>query len=232
MARYPLDNYGSFKTGLTFGQPYPASFGSLAGKHHLGVDKICPVGTPIKAPVDGTIVFVGQLQEGGLTTHLRDYFGQLWRFMHQSRQIAVQGQQVASGGLLGLSGDTGISTAPHLHYDLFKNASVPLTANTLILANFLDPEAYIKAQLTNTTMYEGKTIIVPKDKDKFYLVQGGAKHWSPDVLTALSWGLIPEDGIPVDKATADGIPTGSQLQYDGGQNHRLVEWIRTHKDLL
>jgi murein DD-endopeptidase MepM/ murein hydrolase activator NlpD len=109
----PVNNYFKFQRGFRHLKPYPASLGSLAGKPHLGVDILCDK-EQLFAPMAGTIEqSVGK--EGGNTIILTS--GELtFRFLHLSEFIGKP-RKVAAGELIGITGNTGVSTRPHLHLD-------------------------------------------------------------------------------------------------------------------
>jgi murein DD-endopeptidase MepM/ murein hydrolase activator NlpD len=84
---------------------------------HRGYDLAVPVGTPIMAPAPGTVL-IGQLDmyfEGGAV--FLDHGGGLVSvFMHMSRIDVEPGDTVETGQQVGLSGNTGRTTGPHLHW--------------------------------------------------------------------------------------------------------------------
>lgn len=126
-----LDDY---TLGFKFGQKYPAGFGSLTGQPHLGVDYIIPVGKPIYAIADGVTKSSTGSQSGN-TVRLVTNRGLSVRYMHLSRFVALSNAKVFKGDVIGYTGNTGVSTAPHLHLDVFKG--VPTNINQF--NNFIDP---------------------------------------------------------------------------------------------
>ncbi len=91
-----------------------AGFG-LAG--HNGIDYVVPEGTPVYAAHEG-VVEVGNDQLG-YGVYARVISGwQITIYAHLSRLVAQPGVRVAPGALLGISGNTGNSTGPHLHFGL------------------------------------------------------------------------------------------------------------------
>ena len=85
---------------------------------HFGVDIAAPVGTPIHAPADG-VVLVSQdfYLEGGFT--LLDHgHGVSTAYMHQSVRKVSEGERVARGSVIGLVGQTGRATGPHVHWGM------------------------------------------------------------------------------------------------------------------
>lgn len=97
----------------------PAAYAHFGLAGHNGVDFGCWTGTELYAPEDGTIVEAYDDAGGyGLTTYLLGTSGRGWRHGHYSRLDVASGDQVRKGQRLGLSGNTGNSTAPHLHLGL------------------------------------------------------------------------------------------------------------------
>lgn len=95
----------------------------VLGKRHLhqGIDLRAPIGTPIYAPADGVVQVAGfnVISGYGYLVVLEHNFGFKTRFAHLSRRDVVkEGQFVKKGDLIGYSGNTGISTGPHLHYEI------------------------------------------------------------------------------------------------------------------
>lgn len=88
---------------------------------HWGTDWPTPVGTPVPATSDGTIVYVGDDGLGGMTVDLLRDDGLLQRFGHLSEYRVGVGRRVAAGRTIALSGNTGASTGPHLHWELRRD---------------------------------------------------------------------------------------------------------------
>jgi murein DD-endopeptidase MepM/ murein hydrolase activator NlpD len=82
---------------------------------HYGSDLAAPKGTPIRAPAGGTVTFAstGMHYEGGLVM-IDHGQGLVSIYLHQSKVVAVQGQRVERGDLVGEVGATGRATGPHL----------------------------------------------------------------------------------------------------------------------
>jgi murein DD-endopeptidase MepM/ murein hydrolase activator NlpD len=90
---------------------------------HHGLDYVAPIGTPVAAIGDGKVVFkgwkggYGNLVEIRHKNNFRSRYGHLSRF---AKGLRV-GKRVKSGQLIGYLGSTGLSTGPHLHFELHKN---------------------------------------------------------------------------------------------------------------
>ena len=90
---------------------------------HWGVDIAAPHGTPIYAAMDGTVQMAGWHGGGGRTVKLSHGRGLGTGYLHMSRIAVSQGQQVRRGQIIGYVGSTGLSTGPHLHYEVYRNGS-------------------------------------------------------------------------------------------------------------
>lgn len=90
-------------------------------RHHDGVDLAAAEGTPIRAAEDGVVSFAGQ-QNGYGNVVIVDHPGPGGGFQtvyaHQSHLGVTQGEQVARGEVIGAVGSTGVSTGPHLHFEV------------------------------------------------------------------------------------------------------------------
>jgi murein DD-endopeptidase MepM/ murein hydrolase activator NlpD len=91
-------------------------------KMHTGIDFAAPIGTPIYATADGKVEEVSIKYSGyGKTIVIDHGFGYKTRYAHMHDFAIRQGQNVKRGELIGYVGNTGISTAPHLHYEVLLN---------------------------------------------------------------------------------------------------------------
>lgn len=105
------------------GRYYPNGFyASIGWKGHNGIDYGCWEGDPVEAVCDGVIEFAGNgdnhwlLSGGGKAILLRnDDLGVRFEYLHLSRFEVRQGQRVTRAQVIARSGNTGISSAPHLH---------------------------------------------------------------------------------------------------------------------
>jgi murein DD-endopeptidase MepM/ murein hydrolase activator NlpD len=89
---------------------------------HAGIDVVAPVGTKIKAVGDGTVITSGYTEQGyGLQIEINHGYGYVTKYAHLSQSNVKVGQKVKRGDVIGLTGNTGYSTGPHLHYEVIKN---------------------------------------------------------------------------------------------------------------
>jgi murein DD-endopeptidase MepM/ murein hydrolase activator NlpD len=114
--RYVFPVYGPASFSDTF-----AAGRASTGWHH-GEDIFAPLGAPILAVTDGTVFQVGWNDVGGLRVWLRDRYGNEFYYAHLSAfsQLAVNGNQVSAGDVLGFVGKTGDAehTPYHLHFEI------------------------------------------------------------------------------------------------------------------
>ena len=93
------------------------TLGSRFDMHH-GVDLGVPVGTPVHAMSGGTVSLAGPLRGYGLAVMIEHGGGWVTLYGHLDRVDISAGSRVRAGQQVGLSGNTGISTAPHLHFEV------------------------------------------------------------------------------------------------------------------
>jgi murein DD-endopeptidase MepM/ murein hydrolase activator NlpD len=94
-----------------------SEYGRRWGRLHAGIDIAAPTGTSIWAAKSGTVIFSGR-QSGYGNVIIIDHGGGLTTlYGHQSRRIAVDGQHVSQGQLIGKVGNTGHSTGSHVHFE-------------------------------------------------------------------------------------------------------------------
>ena len=96
---------------------------------HEGIDVTAPMGAPIIAPASGTVTKVAKESGYGNVLEIDHGNGIVTRYAHCSRIDVRQGQRVTRGQRVAAVGSTGLSTGPHLHYEIHINGKVvdPLT---------------------------------------------------------------------------------------------------------
>ena len=88
---------------------------------HKGIDYGAPMGSPIIAATDGVVNFAGWHGGHGNYVQIRASGNMGTGYAHMSRIIAKVGEHVHAGQLIGYVGSTGLSTGPHLHFEVFVN---------------------------------------------------------------------------------------------------------------
>jgi murein DD-endopeptidase MepM/ murein hydrolase activator NlpD len=96
---------------------------------HEGIDLAAPYGTPVVAPAAGTVERVTQQTGYGLVLEIDHGNGVETKYAHLSRVLVHVGQRVTRGDAIAAVGNSGLSTGPHLHYEVHVNGKVvdPLT---------------------------------------------------------------------------------------------------------
>lgn len=126
-ARYPLQRQARVSSPFNPNRRHPVT-GRV--RPHKGVDFSVSQGTPVIAPADGTVEKVAY-QAGGAGRYVMLRHGREYQtvYMHLSKSLVKAGQTVKKGERIALSGNTGISTGPHLHYEFHINGRAvnPLT---------------------------------------------------------------------------------------------------------
>jgi murein DD-endopeptidase MepM/ murein hydrolase activator NlpD len=112
---------------------------------HTGVDWAAPIGTPIFAAGNGLIIKAGWDSGYGRRVEIQHVNGYVTTYNHMSGfgRGVVEGAHVVQGQTVGYLGDTGLSTGPHLHYEVIING------------NFVDPMAI---KLARTREFDGKML--------------------------------------------------------------------------
>ncbi len=108
---------------------------------HQGMDFSAEQGTPIYATGDGTVKKAESLLQGyGKHVVIDHGYGYNTLYAHMSKMAVKNGQKVLRGQLIGYVGSTGLSTAPHIHYEVIKDGEKVNPINYYY--NDLSPEQY------------------------------------------------------------------------------------------
>ena len=102
---------------------------------HAGTDLRAPIGTPVLAPADGVVKFVQYNQNSGYgnVVSLSHNYGFESYYAHLlNKPIVKEGQFVKKGDVIAYSGNSGMSTGPHLHYEI------------KFIGRLLDPESFLR----------------------------------------------------------------------------------------
>lgn len=127
-----MQNVSQFSTPEPNGRPVQGVLTQDYHPGHNGLDFGVVVGTPIKSTMDGKVIYSGWNDQGYGNLVIvengpyRTYFG------HLSNLPVAVGDSVSAGTTIGLSGNTGNSTGPHLHYEIRKN-NIPIDPTSVTL---------------------------------------------------------------------------------------------------
>lgn len=94
-----------------------------ASTYHKGVDWATPTGTAVYASCGGTVARAGWGSGYGYVVYINHPDGRQTRYGHLSKVLVSVGQTVSQGQKIALSGNTGVSTGPHLHFEILINGS-------------------------------------------------------------------------------------------------------------
>lgn len=137
--RMPWLGAVSLPSATPFGLGYLSSGFGLRGhpilggtRLHAGLDFAAPTGSPVLATMDGYVSAAGWAGGYGLSVRLENGSSLETRYGHLSRITVAPGSFVRKGELIGLVGTTGLSTGPHLHYEVRVNGRA------------VDPRAYLR----------------------------------------------------------------------------------------
>jgi murein DD-endopeptidase MepM/ murein hydrolase activator NlpD len=103
-----------------------SGFGYRWGRLHAGEDFAVSTGTPLAAMSTGKVVYAGPMSGYGNMVDVRYWDGTVSRYGHMSRVSVNVGEAVAPGEIVGLSGNTGHSTGPHLHLEIHPGGGSPV----------------------------------------------------------------------------------------------------------
>jgi murein DD-endopeptidase MepM/ murein hydrolase activator NlpD len=114
-----------------FGSRYHPVLG--INRHHNGLDIACAVGSEVRVPFSGVVSYAGRRGGYGLLIALK-HQGKISesRYAHLSKILVQPKAFVKQGDVIGLSGQTGLATGPHLHFELYREGKA-IDPETLLL---------------------------------------------------------------------------------------------------
>lgn len=116
--RHPLNGNPRISSSFNLRRKHPIT-GRISP--HRGTDFAVRSGTPVNAPADGRVIKSTHQSLAGNYIVIRHDNGYKTRYMHLSKRLVSEGDRVAMGQKIALSGNTGRSTGPHLHYEVMVN---------------------------------------------------------------------------------------------------------------
>ena len=99
---------------------------------HEGIDVVAPMGAPIVAPAAGRVISAGRERGYGLSVELDHGNGIVTRYAHASRIMVAVGDRVTRGQVIASVGNSGLTTGPHLHYEIHVRGK-PVDPLTFVL---------------------------------------------------------------------------------------------------
>jgi murein DD-endopeptidase MepM/ murein hydrolase activator NlpD len=149
--KFVLSENGMVEEGSLFSQPavevssptgtITSGFGSLDEVHtspHTGIDFAVPEGTELEAPLDGVVSMVKDYGDASLgkAVFVKMEDGQQYVLGHLSEIKVEIGDRLQAGDLIGLSGNTGLSTGPHLHFGVYDTNGLPTDPGNVMFEAF------------------------------------------------------------------------------------------------
>lgn len=121
------DNKTNTKGAPSFAWPtsgrISSRYGQRDGRLHAGIDISKPVGSTVKASASGTVTRAGNAGTYGILVEINHGNGWVTRYAHNSKVLVRAGDKVTKGQAIALSGNTGRSTGPHVHFEIRYNGS-------------------------------------------------------------------------------------------------------------
>lgn len=105
------------------GGRFTSGYGMRWGRLHKGVDWACPVGTTVYASSAGTVIQASYNGGYGYNVVISHPDGKMTRYAHNSKLLVKVGQKVTQGQPIAQSGNTGRSTGPHVHFEIYVNGT-------------------------------------------------------------------------------------------------------------
>ena len=136
----PIENKDLTHTAAGFGERMHPFYRILS--FHYGMDFAAPIGTPVRATGDGQVEETQSTGAQGLKLVINHGFGYKTVYAHLEKFIVKAGQNVSRGDIIGNVGSSGLSAAPHLHYEVHKNGKPVNPINYLF--SELSPAAFAR----------------------------------------------------------------------------------------
>jgi hypothetical protein len=141
---FPLEK--KFPLGSGFGPRGSLAGGRIKAHNHKGQDIAAPTGTKVKSVDDGVVVRSSPVEQGGgygnfIVIKHKDFYS---AYGHLSKREVNKGDTVKRGQLIGLVGSTGLSTGPHLHFEIRKTEN----------GSQVDPKPYLNGSEVNSQILD------------------------------------------------------------------------------
>jgi murein DD-endopeptidase MepM/ murein hydrolase activator NlpD len=153
---------GELRSTAPFGQRRSYGGGPVTS-YHTGHDFGADIGTPVLAPITATVALAEPLQVRGNVVILDHGLGVLTGFWHLSRIDVTEGQRIGRGQVIGLAGNTGLSTGPHVHWEM-RILGVPVDPLQWTQQEFPPPISEPRSPISDTQTLEGEPQLpIPDD---------------------------------------------------------------------
>lgn len=117
-------------------------------KNHNGIDFALPLNTDVKANVSGTVTKSTTQKDGfGNYVVVKDGSGKLHYYAHLNKSLVNSGDIISVGDSLGLSGSTGRSTGPHLHYEVRDSSGTSVNPSSYLTLSADSPQTNGNTQI-------------------------------------------------------------------------------------
>lgn len=141
---FPLEK--KFPLGSGFGPRGALAGGKIKAHNHKGQDIAAPTGTKVKSVDDGVVVRSSPVEQSGgygnfIVIKHKDFYS---AYGHLSKREVNKGDTVKRGQLIGLVGSTGLSTGPHLHFEIRKTEN----------GSQVDPKPYLTGSELNSRILD------------------------------------------------------------------------------
>jgi murein DD-endopeptidase MepM/ murein hydrolase activator NlpD len=197
------------------------------GRTHKGIDVALPVGTPLKAVMDGVVIASGigsGARSYGEYVQIEHKGGKSTLYAHMSVRLVKIGDRVVKGQIIGLSGNTGFSTGPHLHFELRVNGTHTNPAAYVGLAYGPGGTKGNPSALDGndgSISGVGSSAVVPNNfiSASWAGVTGGSSNVKDLILSGGSLGSLPTGSV---SDIPDSISSGNRSSVMGTQLSKVL----------
>ena len=203
--RVPLAK-GNYRITSHFGE-------DRASGAHKGIDLAVSKGSVVVSAADGKVVRLGFDTRGGNFIVISHGNGYESKYMHLSTIGVSKGQSVGPGRYIGLSGNTGRSTGPHLHFEIWKGS------------NAIDPASLIPELKGKKTSSDSTT-----SKDNVPIEETGGRSRSRSLPSAVSNIALSNASMPSSISAVASDST--KFSYAGEERPVVVQLVKEQEKLL
>lgn len=126
-------------------------------RQHNGIDIAIPAGTPVRPAASGVVVYSGNRPGYGNTVVVEHDHGIITLYAHNSRILVAEGQAVTAQSIVALSGSSGRSTGPHLHFEAWQ-AGTNVTMAFLPDGGMTLPQTALVASSQRASRFRSETL--------------------------------------------------------------------------